>query len=46
MIQQGGVYINKTKMEDPNEVINAERLLNDKYILVQKGKKNYYLIKV
>jgi tyrosyl-tRNA synthetase len=44
MIQQGGVYINKTKMEDPNEVINAERLLNDKYILVQKGKKKQHLI--
>lgn len=46
MIQQGGVSINKQKVTDPNAVITAESLLNDKYILVQRGKKNYFLLRV
>ena len=44
MVQQGGVSINKKKVNDPNATITAGELLNDKYILVQRGKKNYYLI--
>ena len=36
--------VNKEKLTAFDQVINAENLLNDKYILVQKGKKNYYLI--
>ncbi len=44
MIQGGGVSINKEKITDPNTVITAESLLNDKYLLAQRGKKNYYLI--
>lgn len=46
MIQGGGVAVNKLKIEDVEFVINAEHLINDKYILMQKGKKNYYVIKV
>ena len=46
MTQQGGVSLNKNKVTDPNTVIDTTYLLNDKYILVQRGKKNYYLIKV
>lgn len=46
MIQGGGVSINKSKMDDPQQQINAEQLLKGKYILVQKGKKNYYLLRV
>ena len=42
MIQAGGVSINKTKLEDPNLKPDFD-LLNDKYLLIQKGKKNYYL---
>lgn len=42
MIQAGGVSINKAKLEDPNLKPEFE-LLNDKYLLIQKGKKNYYL---
>ncbi|MEQ8415418.1 MAG: tyrosine--tRNA ligase [Imperialibacter sp.] len=45
MIQQGGVSINKLKATDPNER-PAYKLLQGKYLLCQKGKKNYYLIKV
>jgi tyrosyl-tRNA synthetase len=45
MIAAGGVSINKQKVEDPNAVVNFE-LLHNKYLLVQKGKKNYFLISV
>jgi tyrosyl-tRNA synthetase len=45
MIQQGGVSINKIKLTIPDSKVNFE-LLRDKYLLVQKGKKNYYLIKI
>jgi tyrosyl-tRNA synthetase len=45
MIQAGGVSINKTKLEDPNQKV-AFNLLQNKYLLAQKGKKNYYLIAV
>jgi tyrosyl-tRNA synthetase len=44
MVQGGGVSINKQKMGSPEMIINAGFLLNNKYILAQKGKKNYYLI--
>ena len=36
--------INKEKFTDPQKTIGAEMLLNGKYILCQKGKKNYYII--
>ncbi|MGN1211792.1 MAG: tyrosine--tRNA ligase, partial [Candidatus Cryptobacteroides sp.] len=46
MIQGGGVSINKEKIADINAQIGTESLLDDKYILAQKGKKNYFIIKV
>jgi tyrosyl-tRNA synthetase len=46
MLSQGGVFINKEKVTEPDEKINRERLLNGKYLLIQKGKKNYFLVKV
>lgn len=45
MIQGGGVSINKIKVTDPNQGVQFD-LLQNKYFLAQKGKKNYYLIKV
>ncbi|MBN8701805.1 MAG: tyrosine--tRNA ligase [Bacteroidetes bacterium] len=45
MLQGGGVFINKEKMEDVNESITTTKLINNRYIIAQKGKKNYYLIK-
>ncbi len=45
MILAGGVSINKTKVTDPNQKPAFNLLLN-KYLLAQKGKKNYYLIKI
>lgn len=44
LIQGGGVSINKQKLTDVNAVQHASGLLQDKYLLVQKGKKNYYLL--
>jgi tyrosyl-tRNA synthetase len=46
MIDGGGVSINKTKVESQDFLINENSLLNGKYILVQRGKKNYFLITV
>lgn len=45
MIQGGGVSINKAKVTDP-AVKPAFKLLHGKFLLAQKGKKNYYLIEV
>jgi len=45
MIQGGGVSINKQKLESFDQSVNFE-LLHDKYLLVQKGKKNYYLVNI
>jgi tyrosyl-tRNA synthetase len=44
MIKGGGLSVNKVKIEDETLVIGTTDLLNDSYLLVQKGKKNYYLI--
>lgn len=46
LVQGGGMSINKEKVENPDEVIGTGKLLNGKYLLVQKGKKNYSLIRV
>lgn len=46
MIQQGGVAINKEKLSDVQAIITSAGLLNGKYLLAQKGKKNYFLIKL
>jgi tyrosyl-tRNA synthetase len=46
MIQAGGVSLNKLKVADINLKVAATDLLNEKYLLIQKGKKNYFLIKV
>ncbi|WP_289159117.1 tyrosine--tRNA ligase [uncultured Muribaculum sp.] len=44
LAQQNGLSINKEKVTDINAAATSADLLNDKYILVQKGKKNYYLL--
>ena len=44
MTQGGGVSINKEKLTDQNTLITTAHLLNDKYILAQRGKKNYFLL--
>ena len=44
LVQSGGVSLNKEKLENQDEIITDSKLLNNKYLLVQKGKKNYYLL--
>ncbi|HOP00460.1 MAG TPA: tyrosine--tRNA ligase [Bacteroidales bacterium] len=45
LVQGGGVSLNKIKVTDPEMTVGKENLLNGKYLLVQKGKKNYFLIR-
>lgn len=44
MVQSGGVSLNKEKLENQDQLITEADLLNGKYLLIQKGKKNYYLL--
>lgn len=44
MVTNGGVSINKSKIPDTEFMVNASHLLNGKYMLVQKGKKDYHLV--
>lgn len=46
MVQGGGVSINRKKVDNIQFSLEDSMLLHSKYILVQKGKKNYYLVKV
>lgn len=45
MIQNGGVSVNRNKITDSAGIISDKQLLHQKYLLVQKGKKNYYLVR-
>ena len=44
MVQGGGFSVNKEKVTDPMATASTDMLLNDRYIIVQKGKKQYYLL--
>jgi tyrosyl-tRNA synthetase len=46
LVQGGGLSINKEKVDNADMIINETFLLNGKYILVQKGKKNYSIIRI
>ena len=46
MVQGGGVQLNKEKVTDPMRAVTAADLIAGKYLLAQRGKKNYYLITV
>ena len=46
MIQNGGVFINRKKVDSLQLTVDSSLLLHEKYLLIQKGKKNYYLVKV
>ena len=46
LIQGGGVSLNKEKVTSTDAVVTSGDLLSGKYLLVQKGKKNYFLITV
>lgn len=46
MLLGGGISINKLKIENADSLVKSDILLNGKHLLVQKGKKNYYLVSV
>ncbi|MGM9773606.1 MAG: tyrosine--tRNA ligase [Candidatus Egerieousia sp.] len=45
MIQGNGLSIDKEKFTDANGALNDGFLIDEKYVLIQKGKKNYYILK-
>lgn len=46
LVTGGGVSLNKEKIDNPEMMVQEQMLLNGKYLLLQKGKKSYYLIRV
>jgi tyrosyl-tRNA synthetase len=44
LVAGGGVSINKEKLNESDQLITVNDLLNNRYLLVQKGKKNYFLL--
>jgi tyrosyl-tRNA synthetase len=46
MVQGGGVSLNKQRVDDPDLFVARDLLLSNKYLLIQKGKKNYFLIRI
>ena len=44
LVQGGGISLNKEKLSAFDQMVTASDLLDEKYLLVQKGKKNYYLV--
>jgi tyrosyl-tRNA synthetase len=46
LISGGGVSLNKEKISDPEKRITKDDFIKNKYLIIQKGKKNYYLIRV
>ncbi len=44
MIRNNGLSLNQTKITDPDHTVTPDALLNNKFILIQKGKKNHYLL--
>ncbi len=44
MIQQNAISLNKEKFADAAGMVTTQHLINDKYLLIQKGKKKYYLV--
>ena len=46
MVQGGGVSLNKDKVSDIGYEVSEQDILDGKYILVQRGKKNYYILNI
>jgi len=45
MLASGGISLNKEKIADVAAIINTSQLIGGRYLLIQKGKKNYFLVK-
>ena len=46
LVKGGGVSLNKEKLSTFDQLVTTDDLIDGKYLLVQRGKKNYYLITV
>ena len=46
MLLGGGISLNKDKLADPDSIINDQQLISGRFLLIQKGKKQYYLLRV
>lgn len=46
LIKSGGLYLNNQKITDVNREISTDDLLYNKYILLRKGKSNYFIFKL
>jgi tyrosyl-tRNA synthetase len=46
LVRGGGLSLNKSKVDNAEQTVSSDLLLNNKYLLVQKGKKNYSLIRL
>ncbi|MFT3904651.1 MAG: tyrosine--tRNA ligase [Niabella sp.] len=46
LVQGGGISLNRKKVGDVQQQITTDNLLHEKYLLLQKGKKNYFLVSV
>lgn len=46
MVEGGGVSINKKRIDNVEKTVTLDDSLNQKYFLIQKGKKNYFIIKI
>lgn len=46
LVEGGGISINRQKVESTKLIVTGDLLLHNKYILIQKGKKNNYLVKI
>lgn len=46
MIQNGGISINRKKVEGIDFIVNGTLLLHNRFILIQKGRRNYYLVEI
>ena len=44
LIRNGGVSLNKQKVSDEQQTLSQDELIAGRYILIQRGKKNYYLL--
>ncbi|HSL85555.1 MAG TPA: tyrosine--tRNA ligase [Bacteroidales bacterium] len=45
LVQGGGFSINKGRTDNPDHQVTYTDLLNDRYILIQKGRKNYFILR-
>ncbi|HPZ88728.1 MAG TPA: S4 domain-containing protein, partial [Flavihumibacter sp.] len=45
MVQNGGISLNKNKVKGIETTVGSSLLLNERYMLIQKGRREYFLVK-